>query len=61
MLLVVVAVTASNVEVLPAGPVDELGRLTERCSELAAENEQLWAEVIRVVENERLLPRVWEA
>jgi transposase len=48
----VVAVTASEVEVLPAEPVDELARL-------AAENEQLWDETFRLTgENERLRARI---
>jgi hypothetical protein len=55
----VVAVAASRVEVLPAGPVDELGRLVARCSELSAENERLWGEVGRLSgENDRLRGRV---
>jgi len=37
----VVAVTASQVEVLDAEPVDELAALLVRCSELSAENEGL--------------------
>ena len=57
--MVVVAVTESDVEVLPAEAVDELGRLLARCSALAAENEQLWGEAVRLTgENERLLGRV---
>jgi len=55
----VVAVAASEVEVLPAEPVDELARLAARCSALAAENEGLWGEVLRLLaENERLHARV---
>jgi transposase len=55
----VVAVTASNVEVLPVVSGDELGRLAARCSALAVENEQLWGEVTRLAgENERLRGRV---
>lgn len=45
----VVAVTASEVEVLPAEPVDELARLAVRCSALEAENEGLWGEVSRLL------------
>ena len=57
--MVVVAVTASIVEVLPAVSVDELERLAARCSALAEENEQLWGEVSRLAgENERLRARV---
>jgi transposase len=59
MLVVVVAVTASQVEVLPAEPVDELERLAARCLALAEENEQLWGEVSRLAgDNERLRARV---
>jgi transposase len=55
----VVAVIGANVEVLPAEPVDERGRLAAFCSELTAENEQLWGELARVTgENERLRARV---
>jgi len=55
----VVAVAASEVEVLPAEPVDELARLAARCSALEAENEGLWGEVSRLLaENERLHLRV---
>ncbi len=44
---------------LPAEPVDELGRLAALCCELTAENEQLWAELTRVTgEKERLQARV---
>jgi hypothetical protein len=51
----VVAVTESEVVVLPAEPVDELARLAARCAALAAENEQLWGETVRLTaENERL-------
>jgi transposase len=58
-LVVVVAVTASQVEVLPAEPVDGLERLAARCSALVEENEQLWDEVVRLSrENERLQARV---
>lgn len=54
-----VAVTMSEVEVLPAEPVDELGRLAARCSALAAENELLWGEAVRLTrENGRLRGRV---
>ncbi len=57
--MAVVGVAARSVEVLPAEPVDELGRLAARCSGLSAENEQLWAEVTRLVgENGRLRVRV---
>ncbi len=49
----------SNVEVLAAVSVDELERLTARCSALAEENEQLGGEVGRLAgENERLRARV---
>jgi hypothetical protein len=52
----VVAVTASNVEVFPVEPVDELAA---RCSVLAFENERLWGEVARLSgENDRLRARV---
>lgn len=55
----VVAVTASEVEVLPAEPMDELARLAARSSALEAENEGLWGEVSRLLaENERLHARV---
>jgi transposase len=55
----VVAVTASEVEVLPADGVDELARLSALCSALAVENEQLWGEAVRLTaENERLQSRV---
>jgi transposase len=58
-LVAVVAVTASQVEVLDAEPVDELAGVLARCSGLSAENEQLWAEVFRLTaENERLRGRV---
>ncbi|MGH2842641.1 MAG: IS66 family transposase [Solirubrobacteraceae bacterium] len=54
-----VAVAASEVEVLDAEPVDELAGLLARCSALSGENEHLWAELIRVVgENERLFAKV---
>jgi transposase len=57
--VVVVAVTASSVEVLRAVSGNELGRLAARCSALSAENEQLWADVTRLAgENERLRARV---
>jgi transposase len=57
--LAVVAVPVSEVEVLPAEPVDELVRLAARCSALEAENEGLWGEVSHLlVENERLHARV---
>ena len=59
MLVAVVAVTASEVEVLPAEPVDELGRVAARCAALAAENELLWGEAARLAgENERLQARI---
>jgi transposase len=55
----VVAVTESDVEVLPAEAVDELARLAARCSALAAENEHLWGEAVRLTaESERLRARV---
>jgi hypothetical protein len=55
----VVAVTASEVELLPAEPVGELARLAARCSALAAENELLWEEAVRLTgKNERLQARV---
>jgi len=55
----VVAVTASEVEVLSVEPVDELARLAAECSALEVENEGLWGEVSRLVaENERLHARV---
>ena len=58
-MVAVVAVTASEVEVLPAEPVDEFARLEARCSALSAENGQLWDEVVRLTgENERLRSRV---
>ena len=54
-----VAVTASEVEVLPAEPVDELARLAALCAALEAENEGLWGEVSRLLgDNERLRARV---
>jgi transposase len=57
--VVVVAVTVSDVEVLPAEPADELARLAARCASLAAENELLWDEAARLSgENERLRARV---
>ena len=58
-MVAVVAVTESEVVVLPAGPVDELARLAARCAALAAENEHLWGETVRLTaENERLRGRV---
>jgi transposase len=58
-LVAVVAVTGANIEVLPAEPVDERGRLAALCSELTAENERLWCELARVTgEMERLRARV---
>jgi len=55
----VVAVTASEVEVLPVEPVDEFGRLEALCSAFSTENEHLWGEVGRLTgENERLRSRV---
>jgi len=55
----VVAVTVSDVEVLPAEPADELARLMARCSELAVGNELLWDEAARLAEeNERLRARI---
>jgi transposase len=55
----VVAVTASEVEVLPAEPADELAQLMACCASLVAENEGLWSEVARLLaENERLHARV---
>jgi transposase len=55
----VVAVTASEVEVLPVEPVDELARLAALCAALVAENEQLWAVAVRLTaENEQLQARV---
>jgi transposase len=58
-LVAVVAVAASDVEVLCAEPVDESERLAVGCAALAAENEQLWGEVGRLWgENERLRGRV---
>lgn len=59
MLVAVVAVTVSDVEVLPAEPVGELARLTALCSALSAENELLWSEAARLAgENERLQGKV---
>jgi len=59
MLVAVVAVTGSQVEVLDAEPVDELGRLTGLCSALSAENELLWGEAARLAgENEQLRVKV---
>lgn len=44
---------------LDGEPVDELAALLATCSELSAENEQLWAEVFRLTgENERLCAKV---
>jgi transposase len=58
-LVVVVAVTESKLEVLAVEAVDEFGRLAARCSELLAENEQLWAQtVVLAGENDRLRARV---
>jgi transposase len=55
----VVAVAESWVEELPAGPVDEREQLEARCSALAAENDRLWDELVRLSgENERLRARV---
>jgi len=55
----VVAVTASEIEVLPVKPVGERERLSALCSALSAENEQLWDEVVRLGrESERLRARV---
>jgi transposase len=55
----VVAVTASDVEVLPAEPVDEVVVLRQRVGLVAAENDQLWSETARLVsENERLRVRI---
>jgi transposase len=55
----VVAVTASQVEVLDAEPVDELAELLARCSALSAENEGLLDELVRLVgENEGLRGKV---
>jgi transposase len=55
----VVAVTASEIEVLPAEPVDGRERLEALCSALSAENEQLWDEVVRLTgENERFRARI---
>jgi transposase len=57
--VVVVAVTGSEVEVLPAEPEDDVAGLRELCSALAAENDSLWTELARVTgENERLRARV---
>lgn len=57
--MVVVAVTESVFEVLPAEPVDELARLVARCAAVEAENEGLWSEVSRLLgENDRLAGRV---
>jgi transposase len=57
--VVVVAVTESEVQVLAAEAGDELRRLVARCEVLAAENEQLWGETVRLAaENERLQARV---
>jgi hypothetical protein len=51
----VVAVTASEVEVLPAERVDELTALRERVAVLAVENDGLWSEIAGLLgENERL-------
>lgn len=57
--MAVVGVTASEVEVLPVEPVDELAQLAAQYAALVAENEQLWAEAVRLTtENERLEARV---
>ena len=57
--MAVVAVTASEVEVLPAEPADERAQLMVRCASLAAEDEGLWGEVSRLLaENGRLQARV---
>ena len=54
-----VAVTASEIEVLPAEPVDELARLAAQCAALAAENDGLWGELSRLLgENGRLRERI---
>ena len=53
--MTVVAVTASEVEVVPAEPVDEFARLAAQYAVVVAENEQLWAEAVRLTaENEQL-------
>jgi transposase len=60
-LVAVVAVTEPEVEVevLPVEAGGELGRLVARCEAFAAENEQLWAETVRLTgENGRLRARV---
>jgi transposase len=55
----VVAVTACEVEVLPAEGVDELAVLRERVVGLTVENDGLWSELAGVLaENERLRDRV---
>jgi hypothetical protein len=55
----VVAVTVSEIEVLPAERVGERERLEALCSALSAENEQLWDEVVRLTgENERFRARI---
>ena len=46
--MAVVAVTASEVEVLPASSEGEADRLAALCSALAAENELLWGVLGRV-------------
>lgn len=57
--MLVVAVTESVAEVLPAESVDELAWWAARCEALAVENEQLWGEAVRLTgENERLRARV---
>jgi transposase len=58
-LVAVVAVAESEVEVLPAEPVDEFVRLAARCVAVSAENEHLWGEVMRLTaENERQRARI---
>ena len=53
--MAVVAVTGTNVVVLPVEPVDQRGQLAALCSELTAENERLWGELARGAgENEQL-------
>ena len=57
--MVVVAVAASSVEVLPAERVDEFGRLAAWCFALLVENEQLRGEVGRLLgQSERLRARI---
>ena len=56
--MAVVAVAVCEVEVPPAGPVDELALLRERVAGLTVENDGLSAEIARLVgEKERL--RAW--